>query len=399
MPLHSIARTPDFLLLTSVLAGLGLARLRPSAVTRWDRWWLGFLGGLVLLLFLLQRAFPLGMSYPKADTTRTIAGALEDLRQGIDGADCIVVFDGSSSSVYSLDRPTLKAGFEAKGHRPCFVYLVARAGEHLEREWMAGQLREAMGEELWQKADKLPLLWAKEMLWLYEGNPARFAAENRGTQRALACSPPELVPKTLYALWTDWRNARKNARWDAAETWEAFPADRLWATVNHGFFNLFQCGRLARLMDGPPEPLHVLDESATEPMVPIAPAKWADVPPPNFEEKLSKALQPRAWFKDLLEGAPEGWPRKRRSRTVLYMQPASNKSSFKYADVLELKGSRLPLPLFNGQADDALVERLHRPEHWKDTIHLQRTGAVIFSEWLVEQIEPTLAKLKPDANP
>ena len=78
------------------------------------------------------------------------------------------------------------------------------------------------------------------------------------------------------------------------------------------------------------------------------------------------------------------------------MQPASNKSSFKYADVLELKGSKLPRPLFNGQADDDLVERLHKPEHWKDTIHLQRTGAVIFSEWLVQQIEPRLAKLKRD---
>ena len=349
-----------------------------------------------MLLLLAGRAFPLGMSYPKADTTRTIAGALEDLERGIDGADSVVVFDGSSSSVYSLDRPTLKAGFEAKGHRPCFVYLVVRAGEHLEREWMANQLREAMSEPLRKKVDRLPLLWAKEMLWLYEGNPARFAAENRGTQRSLACSPPELVPQTLRALWTDWRDARRNSRWDTWETWEAFPADRLWASVNHGFFNLFQCGRLTRLMDGPSQPLHALDESAVEPMVPIAPSKWADVPPPNFEEKLSKALQPRTWFKKLLEDAPDGWPKRKYSRTVLYMQPASNKSSFKYADVLELKGSKLPRPLFNGQADDDLVERLHKPEHWKDTIHLQRTGAVIFSEWLVQQIEPRLAKLKRD---
>jgi hypothetical protein len=113
---------------------------------------------MTVLLVLAGRAFPLGMSYPKADTTRTIAGALEDLERGIDGADSVVVFDGSSSSVYSLDRPTLKAGFEANGHKPCFVYLVVRAGEHLEREWMANELRRAMSELA--APPRPPQLWA-----------------------------------------------------------------------------------------------------------------------------------------------------------------------------------------------------------------------------------------------
>ena len=41
-------------------------------------------------------------------------------------------------------------------------------------------------------------------------------------------------------------------------------------------------------------------------MVPIAPSKWADVPPPNFEEKLSKALQPTDLVQEAT-GGRAGW--------------------------------------------------------------------------------------------
>ena len=352
-----------------------------------------FVGSLGAALSLTA-LFPPGMSYTAADSVRTIAGVAEDLNAGVKDADCVVIFDGSSSSRYALDHPTIMDALRAKGHRPCVVYLVLPAGEHLEREWMAEQVYRALEPETRRRLDKLPILWAKEMLWLYETLPARFAAENRGTDRLLACSSPSEALLTLRALWTDWRDGNRNARKDWRESWEDFSGDRMIATINHGCFNLFQCGRLTRLSSSPVVPLRTVADTASEADHSGKHGWWNEAPAPDAVFKPSSTLRPRRWFKELVTNAPSGWPKTAQAELVLYMQPVANVSGPKYGDLLQREGPGVPNRLFNGQADESLRRSLYKPELWRDTIHLNRAGAVVFSKWLVDRLEPALAELK-----
>lgn len=384
----------DLVLLLATAAAGGLCLLKPGTAFQWRRFVLAAGASLVLITLALALWSPPGLSYTKAENVRVTHGARLDLERGVQGADCVVVVDGSSSSAFSLDKRTLAEVLQRHGHRPCIVSLVNHAGEHLEREWTAQELRKMLPPDVRARVDSLPLLWVKEMLWLYESQPARFAAKNRGTDRALACSNPGWGMSTLAALWTDWQDARKNARWTRAEAWEAFPADRLVATLNHTLFNLFQCGRLNRMMDAPPVPQHILDEMADRVHDTRERTWWKDAPPPGLQIKPSRTLRPRRWFKELVADSPAGWPQRVDMERVLFMSPIQNETVVKYSDMLQREGPGMDVRFFNGQADLDLVKRLHDPGLWQDTIHMDPDGAVMFSEWLAGRLGPVLTELK-----
>ncbi len=385
---------PNFVLLLAVLAGSLLAFVRPSTGMNWRRFAVWAAGSLLFVTLGLAVFSPPGMSYRQADSVRVIHGAKLDLERGVEEADCILVIDGSSSSAFALDKKRITEVLAAAGHRPCIVSLVNHAGEHLEREWTAERLSAMLPKPLRAQVEALPMLWVKEMLWLYESLPARFAAKNRATDRALACSDPMWGVKTLWALWTDWQDAAKNARMDRREAWTAFPADRLLATFHHTLFNLFQCGRLHRLMQPETVPQHVLEEMALRPEDKRKHQWWANAPEPGAIIKPSKTLRPRRWFKDLVEQAPSGWHKRKGLELVLFKAPVQNETVIKYSDLLESEGLGVDRRLFNGQADLDLVRRMYDPGLWSDTIHMDIDGAAIFSEWLAGKLAPVLSELK-----
>lgn len=386
----------DLILLLALAASAALCLVRPAASVNWRGFAISAVLTLLLLTLTLAWWSPPGMSYARAENVRVVHGAKQDVERGLEGADCVVVFDGSSSSAFALDKKAVAEELRRQGHQPCIVSLVNHAGEHLEREWTAEELRRLLPPELQSRVDALPLLWVKEMLWLYEGNPARFAAKNRGTDRALACSNPDWGMSTLAALWTDWRDAGKNARWTREEAWDAFPADRIIATLNHALFNLFQCGRLNRLMDPPAEPQHILDEMALRPEDTRVRQWWKDAPPPGTQLKPSRTLRTRTWFRQMVEQSPAGWPQRAGMERVLFMTPVQNETVVKYSDLLVKEGTGTGLKFFNGQADLELVKRLYDPGLWQDTIHLDVDGAVLFSRWLAGHLGPVLTGLKKE---
>lgn len=385
---------PNVVLLLALLAGVAVSYVKTNSGMNWRRFFVSASGSLLAITLLLAVFSQPGMSYRLADSVRVIHGALRDIEKGLPDADCVVVFDGSSSSAYALDKKKIVEVLSAAGHKPCVVSLVNHAGEHLEREWTAERLRKALPAHVANRIRELPLLWVKEMLWLYESNPARFAAKNRGTDRALACSDPLWGIKTLNALWTDWQDARKNTRMDRNEAWEAFPADRLVATLHHTLFNLFQCGRLHRLMQPAVVPQHVMDEMVARPEDRRTHQWWKDAPKPGEKIKPSNTLRPRRWFKDLVEHSPSGWSPRVGLEQVLFMAPVQNETVIKYSDLLQREGLGVERTLLNAQADIELVQRMHDPGLWSDTIHMDVDGAEIFSEWLAVRLAPVLTDLR-----
>lgn len=381
-------------LVVAALAGLGLACLRADSGIRWRPFLLAGLVTLAMLTVGLAWLSPTGLSYRGAENTRVVHGALEDLKKGLPGADCVVFVDGSSCSAHALDVETLRKELVRHGHSPCIVSLVNHGSEHLEREWAAQELRKLMPEALRASVDELPVLWAKEIFYQYESHPARFAAQNRGSERMLAWNNAKWGTTALRALWTDWKDQRKNSKMNLAESWEAFPADRFAATFNHLLFNLFQCGRLARLSSPPTEPLHVLESMAALPDDPRPRKWWSEVPPPGTKEKRSATLRPRRWFKALAVDAPSGWPKREGLECVLHMPPVQNRTVLKYSALLEEEGFAVPVRFINGQADAELVKRLHRPELWQDTVHLDRDGARLYSAWLAGKLGPVISDLR-----
>ena len=386
--------TPEILLLIAFAASGLISLLKSGPAVRLWPVLLGTCTTLAVVTLVLAAWYPPGMSYTKAENTRVILGAKETIDRTLFGSDCVIVLDGSSCSACGLDTEVMAQVFQIAGHKPCIVSLVNHGGEHLEREWMGAELRRLLNDKQKHRIDRLPTLWAKELLWLYDTLPARFAAKNRGSNRMLAAAGPREGARALRALVTDWRDAAAAARWTTQEAITEFPLDRVSATVHHTLFNLFACGRLNRLMDGPATPLFPLADVSRMPEHSLERPWWSKVPAPGTVEKPSSTLRPREWLKDILDEPPEGWTSHKKLRRVVFVPPVLNRTMIKYSSLLEREGLGVRVQLINGQADADLMKRLHQPDLWRDTLHLDADGAAIFSRWLATQMLPRLNALK-----
>ncbi len=387
--------SPSLLCLSlALLAVVLLSLLRTGRPPSLRAWLLGMVMAMMLLLVGAAVLWPTASSYKAADSVRIVEAAASKLRAQAEKADCIVFFDGSSVSVYALDLLAIQHAFEAHGLSVCLVPLVNHGAGHFERELMAEQLRRALPDKLRQVVDRKPVLWVKELCHYYETIPARFNATNADTPRVLAMTSPSRVVPMLKSIVTNWQHECRKEKLSGWAAWATFPTDRFAATFDQGLFNLFQTGALQRRQTAASEALFVLAERSAAPSGKLGAARWAKVPPADYQPKVTNALEFRDWFKDLLKRAPSHWPQRPGFKLILNLPPAMGETIPKYGAMLAAKGTGTKLSVINGAADAALVRSMYRPELWADMLHMNHDGATLYSEWLATKLEPEIRKLQ-----
>ena len=372
--------------LVHLLRAGGGFRLKPAL--------LGLAGLLVVGLALAGWWLPTGAGYLSAESNRVIRAAAETAQRDAAQADCVVVVDGSSVFTYALRTERLRDELTKAGLHPCVLSLVLTGGEHLEREWMARQLRESLPEQTRQRLDALPMLWVKELHWTYETHPARFVALNAFSPRTLAHCTPAMVWPLTRALHENWKSDCRSDNLHGTAAWKIYPWDQVTAVLRQGIYNLFHVGQLERLEDVDPGPLyHVLGEGPI-PLMNSSKSWWKERPALDAQVNPSSTYRQRHWFERLLEAAPESWPHRPGFELVLATMPGQNGTVQEYGAALEAWGLPGGKRMLLGSRDPALRKQLDDPTLWRDHIHLEEAGAAVYTQWLAAKLSPLIREMK-----
>ena len=167
--------------------------------------------------------------------------------------------------------------------------------------------------------------------------------------------------------------------------------------VQQSVYNLFHVGQMQRLMELDPGPLyHVLGEGRLAPDT--TPKPWWNERP-DVDEKfipLSRYRE-RKWFEQLLRSAPSTWPRRPGFELVMATMHGQNRFVQGYNATLAANGLIGGEKLLVASADAELRRQLNDISLWQDHIHLENTGAVVYTRWLSAQLLPMLSELKQQA--
>jgi hypothetical protein len=272
--------------------------------------------------------------------------------------------------------------------------LVVLGGEHFERQRMARLLRAGLSPTTLSRIDSLPLLWIKELHWTYESHPMRFVASQADTPRIIASCEPSLVPRMIHALHGNWKEDCRGSKLLGWAAWKEFPFAEAAGVLRQGADNLFHTGQIERLLEPTPEPL--VYEHGLRELAPFNTKRvwWPERVKPDEEATAMSRYKPRAWFEDIVNDAPSGWPQRRGFELVLAMAPGINKFVPDYAAKLDQLGSIEGRRLILASRDSALRKALDEPQLWQDHIHLENGGAIVFSNWLAGRAHPIIETLK-----
>lgn len=390
--------SPSLCLLLLACASYALMEvLRPGASFHLRSVLAGAAGTLILALWLAGTWLPTGASYPTAENNQVIRAAVETASTEAANADCAIIVDGSSVFTYAVDLETLKTELRRGGHRACVLSLKLLGGEHLEREWMARQLRQALPAATQRHLDTLPMLWVKELHWTYESHPARFVAINADSASMLAQCEPAVVGRMIKALHENWKEECRLDHLKSLEAWKAYPWKQSFAALRQGVFNAFHTGQMERYAGPACPPLfHVLGKP---PLAPVTEPKpwWAQRPAVDDVMTPSGRYTERQWFKELLEKAPSTWPQRPGFNLVLATAMGQNKTVQTYAATLAAQGIE-GRPLVLAARDETLRQQLDDPALWRDSLHLEHAGSLIYTRWLAARLHPLLEQVKAESG-
>ncbi len=369
--------------------------LRPGANLRLKAMLTGAFVAAATILLVAGAWWPTGASYPAAENYRVVRAAKETAVAEAATADCVVIVDGSSVFTYAVDLPTLKAELTAAGHHPCVLSLKLLGGEHFEREWMARQLRQSLPEATRKQLDGLPMLWVKELHWTYESHPARFVASNADSAGMLALCEPAVSLRMFSALHNNWHQECNSDHLSRLDALQRYPLVQISEAVRQGIFNAFHVGQIQRATEPASPPLYeVLGPPPLAPLTGPSPW-WSQRPAADAVMNPSNRFAERHWFTKLLEDAPLSWPHRHGFNLVLATAYGQNQTTRAYTATL---AARKPngRPMILAAEDETLRHQLDVEAFWRDSLHLEYAGSLIYTRWLARQLQPHLALLIAD---
>jgi len=258
-------------------------------------------------------------------------------------------------------------------------------------------LRQALPAATQRHLDTLPMLWVKELHWTYESHPARFVAINADSASMLAQCEPAVVGRMIKALHENWKEECRLDHLKSFEAWKAYPWKQSFAALRQGVFNAFHTGQMERYAGPACPPLfHVLGKP---PLAPVTEPKpwWALRPAVDDVMTPSGRYTERQWFKELLEKAPSTWPQRPGFNLVLATAMGQNKTVQTYAATLAAQGIE-GRPLVLAARDETLRRQLDDPALWRDSLHLEHAGSLIYTRWLAARLHPLLEQVKAESG-
>ncbi|MDB6117161.1 MAG: hypothetical protein JWO08_942 [Verrucomicrobiaceae bacterium] len=367
--------------------------LRPTAEEHLKTILAGAFGATAASLLVAGVLCPTGASYPTAENYRVVKAAKETAISDAAAADCAVIVDGSSVFSYAVDLPTLKAELTAEGYHPCLLSLKLLGGEHIEREWMARQLRQSLPKATRDQLDRLPMLWVKELHWTYESHPARFVASNADSASMLALCEPAVSLQMVSALHSNWWQECNYDHLRRCESLQRYPLGQNSQAVRQGLFNAFHTGQIQRATELASPPLY--DVLGPPPLVPLSGPRpwWAQHPAADSVMKPSSRFAERHWFAQLLKQAPSSWPQHPGFKLVLATAYGQNQTVRAYTATLATS-KQYGSPLVLAGEDETLRPQLDVEMFWRDSLHMEHAGSLIYTRWLARQLQPFLAQLR-----
>jgi hypothetical protein len=328
----------------------------------------GILVPMALWVAIVNYLFPLPHSYPDTPADELVAQGIRKLDpQALARAHYLFIIEGSSVTMNGLDGALVESRLSEKGIPAIVVQLSAPGANQAERYEFLREFVDALSPEQFQRLHHLTVVLCREVELGYDKNPFNNLLRNGSTGRSLRYLLP--LNFTTFSRWLVLKFGP--ARWLREH-------NTLAEFLGCELFNAFHIGYLLRVEDLPPP-------NKAEPFLPYDNQRPGFAPagplyPPSdlvldkglvaqFKENIPWQRQRDADFQKVFRGLV---------KTQCYFafptwfKPNSAYNLWKHRttkDHLFFDGEQTPL-----------VDQLNDPALWYDELHLQRSGAKIYSE-------------------
>ena len=389
------AATSLALLLASCGVLVALHLMRASSQVKLKTMLVAGVLSMILVIVVTRSWRPVIATYPKAESHRLVVGAAQRLEQALPQSDSVVVLEGSSVFAHGLPPEPLERELQKLGHRACVLSLSQPGADHFERECMGEDLWAQLSANARQRMSTMPVLWVKELHWTYESQPARFVARDLETQRVMAHCDFARSLRMAAALHSNWKTHTTHLRLDGPEAWKLLPFAEFGGVVRLGLFNLFHGGRLQRLLDEPPNPDYSpLRPQDLDPVLDAGKSFWANRLPVTELPQLSRDFRARRWFDHFLSQSHAPINEAGVS-LVLFQPPSYSRTERRYTAAWQHNPRSQRIPVILANTDSQLLQRLDDIRYWRDSLHMEQSGAEALAPWVAERLLSYFTRPKP----
>ncbi|MFI0347716.1 MAG: hypothetical protein ACH346_02925 [Chthoniobacterales bacterium] len=326
---------------------------------------------LVLLGFIGMRSMiPEDWIYPEADAVTRVCAQIEHLLSTKNWQrKPILILEGTSATAYGVNGRMLEKLLAAQGVDVTVLQFSLVGANHFERLWMLNLFFQKMGTEHREEMKHAPTILLSEVFDAYDKEPLYLFQKEAYSHRAITWASPTIVI----------------AAWKAAKKYS-------WTLFEHLLFNRFAVGIFASMQP----PSYTKKTEGFFPLVGTKKTFCYATTSKTFEEVTSNYTA---------EPSPE---------PTVYDTPFYEKKlQQEFGNVISLFGfyalptlemqrrayqvafaKSLPITtIMLGPASLIVMKNLNCEKNWFDGVHPQREGAILFTQWLAQEICREMEKL------
>lgn len=359
------------LILIPILAMLALEFIIPGKNKLSAKMLLCMMGSGVALLMMLRLLLPTAWIYPEAETVTRVRWQVAHLLKVKDWKKKpILLFEGSSVTEYGINGELLEQLLSRKGIPVTVLQFSLPGANHFERLFMLQLFLEELGKSHRQELAAAPTILFSEVFDAYDQDPLYLFKKEAYSLRAIQW----LHPWNALAAWKASRVNHDGK--DASLSWELF---------EHVLLNHFSVGIFSSL-----QPLNY--KKKMNAFCPLSGTKKTfDYQKAAKEFEASLLLPSTAtsikipytgwlvYYRALYEelgGACHA--------LVFYALPTLEPQRRAYQNAFTQHVP--PHTTMLDPASSAFMQTLLHQENWFDGVHPQGAGAILFTEWLAEEI-------------
>ena len=331
-----------------------------------------FLVGGGFFLFLLLRFFvPTAWIYPEGDAVTRVRGQVEHLLSTKDWQKKpVIILEGSSATHYGINGALLEKLLAAQDMPVTVLQFSLSGANHFERLFMLQVFLEEMGARHCEELKKAPTLLLSEVFDAYDQEPLYLWQKEAYSARAFVWT----TPRNLLAAWQG-----------VGEQGSYF-----WSLLEHLLLHQFSVGIFSSMqplnyrkkmesffpLTGTKKTFHYAEAQKTFEKAITAPAVNAALSLPGW----------KSYYQELHQefGEVVGF-------MGFYALPTleAQRGSYQLAFAHCLPSRTTML----GPASPAFMKSLLHEEIWFDGVHPQSQGALLFTQWLADEIVKNWSQL------